>query len=224
TRDLVGERTMEGLRALAQKKGLLFSRSEIDRYLEEEERHDIKVLTQGSPRTLKTMSSGEQKKALLEHLLEQGPDFLILVNPFDNLDVSAQAHLREVLRALGATRSLVRLVGRVEDVLPGTTDFFVVRGDSLQKYPTAAAFWEAKGEGPTFKGNIPSPISRKMTTWKELVHFHGVSVSFDGRQVLDRIHWKIKPGEFWQLIGPNGSGKTTLLSMITGDSHKGYGQ
>ncbi|MBO6828651.1 MAG: ATP-binding cassette domain-containing protein, partial [Muricauda sp.] len=25
-------------------------------------------------------------------------------------------------------------------------------------------------------------------------------------------------------IGPNGSGKSTLLSMITGDSHKGYGQ
>ena len=44
------------------------------------------------------------------------------------------------------------------------------------------------------------------------------------RPILKAIHWKIKPGEFWQLIGPNGSGKSTLLTLISGDNPKGYQQ
>ncbi|MEC8831741.1 MAG: ATP-binding cassette domain-containing protein, partial [Bacteroidota bacterium] len=71
---------------------------------------------------------------------------------------------------------------------------------------------------------IPPPLSPVDVNLEELVSFKKVSVSFDGRQVLNQIDWTIKKGEFWQLIGPNGSGKSTLLSMITGDSHKGYGE
>jgi len=223
-RDLIAQRPIGGLWALERKQGLLFSRSEIDRYMEEEQLHDIKVLTRGKPQSLMSMSSGEQKKALLAHLLEQRPDFLILVNPFDNLDLEAQSHLRDELKTIGSARILVQLLSRVGDVLPGTTDFFFLQGDRLQKYPSEEAFREASGMFSTFEGNIPAPIHSEEMAWDELVGFHGVSVSFDGRRVLDGIHWKIKPGEFWQLIGPNGSGKTTLLSMITGDSHKGYGQ
>ena len=221
---LINQRPIEGLNGLEHKRGLLFSRSEIDRYMEEEQLHDVKVLTKGRPQTLNTMSSGEQKKALLAHLLGQKPDFLILVNPFDNLDVETQSHLREELKNIGSTRILVQLVGRVEDILPETTDFYFLKGDQLLQYHTAEAFWETTGMSQTFEGNIPFPIHREEMTWDELVNFNGVSVSFDGRQVLDQVHWTVKPGEFWQLIGPNGSGKTTLLSMITGDSHKGYGQ
>ena len=51
-----------------------------------------------------------------------------------------------------------------------------------------------------------------------------VSVRFYDKPVLKGIHWEIGLGEFWQMIGENGSGKTTLLSLITGDSHKAYGQ
>src|SRR5690606_39630759 len=73
-----------GLEGLEHLKGLLFSRSEIERFMDEEERHDIKVLTKGRKQALRTMSSGEQKKALLDHILQKSPDYLILVNPFDN--------------------------------------------------------------------------------------------------------------------------------------------
>jgi molybdate transport system ATP-binding protein len=53
---------------------------------------------------------------------------------------------------------------------------------------------------------------------------NGVSVSYEGRPILQKVHWKIQQGEFWQLVGPNGSGKSTLLSLISGDNPKGYGQ
>lgn len=213
------------LQQLQDLKGLLFSRSEIDRFMDEEERHDIKILTKETQQSLKTMSSGEQKKALLRYLLQQEPDFLVLVNPFDNLDVATQAQLKEQLCDIASSKIVVQLVSRLEDILPVTTDFFKLDGEQLYPYETAKAFWEEnQGQAITFSGNIPQPLQALEATGTELVKFEKVSVSFDGRQVLDQIDWTIKRGEFWQLIGPNGSGKSTLLSMITGDSHKAYGQ
>lgn len=221
----MAHRPPEGLAVLQQRTGLLFAHSEIERYLDREERHDIKILTRGRSQALRTMSSGEQKKALLDHLLEQDPDFLILVNPLDHLDREAQSSLRERLTAVGTSTVLVQLVGRPEDILPGTTDFFFLEGDRLCPHPTADALTKSRESTlPVFQGSLPPPLVPNKAPKGELVHFDGVSVQFDGRPVLDRIHWKVEAGEFWQLIGPNGSGKTTLLSMITGDSHKGYGQ
>lgn len=222
--DLFDESITEDFEELYNKKGVLFSRSEINRFMDEEERHDFKILTKNTSQSLKSMSSGEQKKALLHHLLNQKPGYLVLVNPFDNLDVATQAYLEEKLLTISKTTILVQLINRLNDVLPSTTDFFTLDNNKLHKYKSSKAFWEAnKKTSSHFTDAIPPPID-SIKTGVELINFNKVSVSFDGCQVLDNISWTIKKGEFWQLIGPNGSGKTTLLSMIIGDSHKGYGQ
>ena len=223
--NLLKNRLVNGLNELQPLNGLLFSRSEINRYMDEEERHDIKILTKESDQPLKTMSSGEQKKALLNHLLQQNLDFMVLVNPFDNLDVATQAKLKEQLLSIASNKILVQLVSRLGDILPVTTHFFKLDGDSLHQYDSPDTFWnENNTETFNFNGTIPLPLSPIEVEGIELVRFKNVSVSFDGRQVLNQINWTIRKGEFWQIIGPNGSGKSTLLSMITGDSHKGYGQ
>jgi len=223
--NLLKNQPVDGLNELQTLHGLPFSRSEINRYMDEEDRHDIKILTKGRKQPLKTMSSGEQKKALLNYLLEQDPDFLVLVNPFDNLDVATQHKLKEQLSDIASNKVLVQLMGRLDDILPNTTDYFKLDGDNLHPYESSDSFWaENKMESINFNGAIPPPLAPVEVENIELVSFKKVSVSFDGRQVLNQIDWTIKKGEFWQLIGPNGSGKSTLLSMITGDSHKGYGQ
>ena len=222
---LLRNQTVTGLTELKELNGLLFSRSEINRNMDEEERHDIKILTKDSEQALKTMSSGEQKKALLSYLMKQDPDFIILVNPYDNLDVATQAQLKEQLIAITSNKIVVQLVSRLDDILPSTDQFFKLDGNQLHSYDSPDAFWkENKTEAISFNRTIPPPLSPVVVDFEELVSFKKVSVSFDGRQVLDNIDWTISKGEFWQLIGPNGSGKSTLLSMITGDSHKGYGQ
>lgn len=216
---------IDGLLELQNLKGLLFSKSEIDRYMDEEERHDIKILTKDSEQPLKTMSSGEQKKALLTYLLQKDPDFLILINPFDNLDTDTQAKLKEELVNISSNKILVQLVSRLDDILPNTSNFFKLDGNTLHHYCSSDEFWtQNKMEPIPFNGTIPPSLSQVKIDHKELVSFKKVSVSFNGRQVLNNIDWTINKGEFWQLKGPNGSGKSTLLSMITGDSHKGYGQ
>ncbi len=39
--------------------------------------------------------------------------------------------------------------------------------------------------------------------------------SYDGRAVVNRVSFEVRPGEIFALLGPNGAGKTTLLRMIT---------
>ena len=37
-----------------------------------------------------------------------------------------------------------------------------------------------------------------------------------GTVILDKVTWRVRPGEHWAILGGNGSGKTSLLSALTG--------
>src|SRR5213593_1787167 len=39
--------------------------------------------------------------------------------------------------------------------------------------------------------------------------------TYDGRAVVNRVSFEVRPGEIFALLGPNGAGKTTLIRMIT---------
>jgi ATP-binding cassette subfamily F protein uup len=44
-----------------------------------------------------------------------------------------------------------------------------------------------------------------------------VTVGFGGRPLLDRVTWRLGPGDRVGVVGVNGSGKTTLLRLLAGD-------
>jgi ABC-type branched-subunit amino acid transport system ATPase component len=49
-----------------------------------------------------------------------------------------------------------------------------------------------------------------------LLELQGVSLSFGGLRVVDRLDLHVDEGEIVSVIGPNGAGKTTLFNLITG--------
>jgi len=49
-----------------------------------------------------------------------------------------------------------------------------------------------------------------------VIGLRDVSVSFDGRRVVDGVSLDVRDGEWLNIVGPNGAGKTTLLRVLAG--------
>lgn len=208
---------------LNDQQGSLFSTIVLEKLMDVEDRHGTKTIAKETEQPLRTMSSGEQKKALLFQLLNDSPDYIILDNPFDNLDISSQELLANTLKSREGKTTFIQIISRTSDLLPFISNFarlnkkqlsFDVDLDNIILPETSI----------TFIGNIPHPLQRITSDKEIIIQFKDVSVDFGPKTVLQHINWQIKKGDFWQLIGKNGSGKTTMLSMITGENPKGYGQ
>ncbi|NRR92573.1 ATP-binding cassette domain-containing protein [Winogradskyella undariae] len=211
------------LPGLEGKRGVLFSNSVLEKHIEEEDKHDNFELTSGINRSLRTLSSGEQKKALLSHLLLQNPDFIVLNNPYETLDKASVSALKQQLIALSKDLPIVFIFNRQDDVLPVMTHAITFEKAELKAVVPIEDYAFRKKEF-VFDKDIPTAITTYTNIPEVLVELKNIQVSYDDRTILKDINWIIKKKEFWHLIGPNGSGKTTLLSMIYGNNTKGYGQ
>jgi len=211
---------------LTGKRGVLFSNTTLAKFIEEEFRHDNFELTRSFGRSIRTLSSGEQKKALLEVLMAKQPDFIILDNPFDALDVASVKQLKVRLESIANEMTVIQVFKRKSDLLPFIKHAMrvdkgkVVFADGIEQYLKK---FEPEKE-IHFSVEIPGPVHEQNLSYNELIKLSDVSVRYRERQILNNINWTIKPGEFWQLKGPNGSGKTTILTMISGDNPKAFGQ
>jgi len=205
------------------RKGALFSKLALERFMVEEDRHDIKVLTRDVAQSLRSFSSGEQKKALLSHILKDIPDYIILDNPFDNLDTEFQEELARILEQVSLKTTLIQILSRRTDLLPFVGRYATLKKRDLRVHKNAEPL-VGRDMKPLDLGPIPQPLKVWNYPSEVLIDLRDVTVNFGEKRVLNSINWSIRKGEFWQLIGKNGSGKTTILSMITGESPKGYGQ
>ncbi|WP_165730403.1 ATP-binding cassette domain-containing protein [Polaribacter sp. 20A6] len=226
TKSTLVENILKGIHSfpnLKNKKGFLFSNSILDTFIDEEAKHSKQTLTSKENRSIRTLSSGEQKKALLNYLLQQKPDFLILDSPFESLDIASVSNLKEDLIALSSEIILIQLFNRKEEILQIITHVLEIENDEIienvpiEKY----IFKEINFE---FNGEVPKPITFYKNIPEELIKLQNVHVEYDERSILKDINWTINKNEFWHLIGPNGSGKTTILSMIYGNNVKAFRQ
>ena len=208
-------------------KGVLFSSISLNEFIEEEEKHQEWTVSKQYNRGIRNLSSGEQKKSLLAYLLNQNPDFIILDNPFDNLDITGQITLLEKITELSLTTSVIQLINRNRDVLPFIEKGLKLEDDNTINYiDNLKEYLASKQKNSADEGikQVPPPIKEYLLESDELVRFKDVTVSYEDRVIVKDINWTINKGDFWQLVGPNGSGKTTLLTMINGDNPKAYNQ
>lgn len=49
-----------------------------------------------------------------------------------------------------------------------------------------------------------------------MINLHNLTVSIEGKKILENISFDFKPGKIYALMGPNGSGKSTLASALMG--------
>ncbi|CDF78179.1 ABC transporter-like protein [Formosa agariphila KMM 3901] len=208
------------------KQGTFLSNSTLDEFIKDELLHDNFTLTQDSKRKLLTLSSGERKKALFDYLLKSKPQFLVIVNPFDSLDVKNVADLKSRLLSLSQDIPVIQFFSRKDDILhciqyilrPDSDTFFI---QNLLEYLNQ----EQITRDIDFKHPLPKPISKPTYHLpKTLIELKKVNVTYNDKLILKDICWAINQGEFWELKGANGTGKSTLVTMMIGDNPKAYGQ
>lgn len=222
---LDGKLTISGVN-LNGKKAAIFSAGILDNFLQEEFLHGQTGLNNEYNRPLHSLSSGEQKKAMLNHLLFGKADFFLLDELYDHVDLQGQASILATMQMIAETKPVIQLVKREKDMLPFIQSFHWYQDKQIQSFENALDFHQYLEQHlaqNSFRP-IPRPIKTIQAPEGPLVQMKQLCVSYDERPILDQINWTIQAGECWQLKGPNGSGKSTLLSMITGDNPKGYGQ
>src|SRR5690606_19910949 len=199
-----------------------FSEITLNAYILEELLHDqFNVVTSTKNNLLKS-SEGERKKALLDYIILQNPEYLIVDNVFGNLDYDAQAAIENTLRQLSLKIPIIQITNRKRDRLSFIDNRYQLQNGLLVLLDDLDSLKE--GDNKLFIETLPTSKTTHNPKINPLIKFNEVSVFYEDRPILRTINWEVKSGEFWQLMGPNGSGKSTILSMIYGDNPKAYGQ
>jgi molybdate transport system ATP-binding protein len=210
------------LQHLSGLNGVVFSSDTLLDFIREELRHELYFVKPANGVSLATSSEGEQKKALLFHLLSQDPAYLVIDDIFDNLDRNTQMDVVEIITRAAQNICIVQLFGRSQDLLLFINNVLLLQdGQLVQVDKEQLPQHSLKKENEL---SIPPAAENLAALSDPLIHFKEVNVHYNERCILKNINWQINKGEYWQLKGPNGSGKTTLLSMINGDNTKAYRQ
>lgn len=185
-------------------------------------------------RTIRTLSTGEMRKALIARALARSPGLLILDEPFEGLDAPSRGRLMLLIGGLMTTGTQVVLVThRRSEIPPEVTHVLrVAAGKVVQQGPRETVFprdTESRERvGGLSTANVPLPF-REVRTGSPafqappvLVEMRGVSVRHGSAVIIDNLDWTVRRGENWTILGPNGAGKTTLLGMIAGDHPQAY--
>jgi molybdate transport system ATP-binding protein len=207
--------------------GVLYSSITIEKFVLEELRHDHFLIQTNENSSLQSMSSGQQRKALLNYLIGQKPEYMLLDDVYSNIDKATQTAITQTLDELSETTLMIQLFFRKRDILPCIDTVYSVNGNNqITGKQDAGSFLSAGNQYKEISHRFvfPKHFSENHIDINPLVQLNSVSVHYEAKNVLDNVNWTIKKGEFWQLIGPNGSGKSTMITMISGDNPKAYGQ
>lgn len=208
-------------------KGSLNSTITIEKLIDEERKHDRFLIQTSGNKSLESMSSGQQKKALLNYLIAQQPNFILLDDVYSNIDKETQLAITKTLTELSETTLLIQLFFRKRDMLPCIENVYSVNGQNcIVQKQSVEEFQQNEDhtKNTTHQFKLPTHFSENHIDIDPLIELRSVSVHYEDKDVLDKVSWTICKGEFWQLVGPNGSGKSTMITMISGDNPKAYGQ
>jgi molybdate transport system ATP-binding protein len=206
--------------------GALFSTLTINKLIDEELRHDRFIVTSENNKSLVSMSSGQQRKALINYIISQNPGFIILDDMLGSIDAETKQYITDKIQQISTSAIIIQLIYRRSDVLPMIQTIYSINSDN--QIIKQESFEQFSGNREPLhlisSIHLPQLFYLHKETVNPLVQLNSVSASYGDKPVIKNVSWTIQSGEFWQLKGPIGSGKSTLLSMIIGDNPKGYGQ
>ncbi len=171
------------------------------------------------------LSNGENKKLQLLNALLQQPAVLIMDQPFTGLDTSTRQWLNGQVNRLKQSGVLVMVICS-KDEIPDCTDKLIILEQGTMKTMEDRLSFQQQPSIATdlTESSIATaiPLSAAHPEFDSIIDMEDVTVRYGEKLILDRISWRVLPGECWLLSGPNGAGKSTLLSLVNGDNPQAY--
>jgi molybdate transport system ATP-binding protein len=168
-----------------------------------------------------SLSYGQKRLALLGRALIQDPDWLLLDEFYNGLDMEYRRRIDEILEhARRRGQSWVASAHRAMDVPRGTAGLIDMRAGRIvsSRRLTAAdlsSLVTRAAEAPTATRRIAA--ARAARPGRSLLRIAGVDLYVDYRKVLQDVDWQLRDGEQWAVFGANGAGKSSFLKLLYGD-------
>ena len=178
-------------------------------------------------RDMQTLSTGELRKILIARAVVGSPEVLLLDEVCDGLDVKFRHGLLKMIEAIAQRGTLVVYTTHRSDepLAIITHDAELDRGRLIQagramptRRPIADHRSRSKIESPPHaKSSEPGHLRTR------LIQIENADVYLDRKKILHGIHWQLRRGEHWVVLGGNGAGKTTFLKLIASDLYPAFG-
>jgi molybdate transport system ATP-binding protein len=188
---------------------------------------DIMRLNELKDKSLIKLSNGETRRLAIASALIKNPKLLLMDQPLTGLDVQSRLDFGDILKEIVQAGIHVMMTTHSNEIPECITHVALVGDKKLKKVSKSNEFIASENflieeNGIDFKLLKELLQSKEKSGFKNIVYLKGVKVHYGGQFILDKVDWRILPGEKWALKGENGAGKSTLLSLILGENPQAY--
>ncbi len=203
--------------------------------LSREQSHRVETLAQElgiEPllnRDMQSLSTGELRKILITRAVIDSPPVLLLDEGCDGVDARFRRELLAMFEAIAERGTqIVHTTHRTDEGLSLITHELifkqgrVIRQGALGRQAPRAPVLIRKF-GNLWNSSLQKRTERPAPNGAPLIQIENADVFLDGAKVLHGIHWQLRRGEHWAVLGSNGAGKTTFLKLIASDLYPVFG-
>ena len=168
-----------------------------------------------------SLSYGQKRLALLARALVQDPDWLLLDEFYNGLDLDFRRRIDDILDAARRRgRSWVATAHRAMDVPRGTLRLLELKGGrvgSAKRMDSSDLRRLAVRAEEVRHGRARSKPALTRAAASVLIRLSKVHLYVNHRSVLRDLDWQLRKGEHWAVYGANGAGKSSFLKLLYGD-------
>lgn len=181
-------------------------------------------ITELKYRDLHSLSGGERQKVMLACIVMQDPDWLLLDEPFANIDDESAKTICGKLRRLHDERNvgILAVDHRLDNWIDFADELRVMKDGRLSgtvmnmKNPDEA-FLEDNGIIVPGRHYVLSKGSAgDKAEASPILKLENVSLSFGKKEVLKNVNAEFKRGMIYAVVGQSGCGKSTLFNALFG--------